>query len=326
MSDQSDVGQHVVDQRRQPFCYQTHAALDLIRASFEGSKRSVAIAIYVALTETANREGGAAARDGFQARRDVVAEHAGVSLATLDRYMPRFIEIGLVEVLKRKAGAFNLPNVWTLIDPQSEAPGRTGSPGKPHSAPPRARSSSEAKKTSKEGEIYSQATLIEVDSEPSLEVAETLVAQPLDAMPLPPAVLRIEGRDLPFDALADACGLERRDPAYASIVNVLKGVTSEKGGKTPVMGIYEIAWNEVVEQVPYEIVKEMQIEPAKWQQLLAQIIRYKARLYHERMPGAILTPKALRDWWMRLEHFDKITGTMSPESFADLFLDLDLGR
>jgi len=112
------------DARRAPFCFQTHAALDVIRERFVGAKRTTAIAVYVAMTETANRNGGSVARESFRASRKEIADRAGVSVDTLDRYAADLAEAGLIEVERERVGTVNLPNRWSLVEP----PVRTGAP------------------------------------------------------------------------------------------------------------------------------------------------------------------------------------------------------
>jgi len=119
----------VKDARRAPFCYQTLAAVNAIRARFPISRehptnreRTVAQAIYLALTFEANEQ---RRRDGFRASRKRIAELAGTSDRTLDRYVAIFEELGLLEVERQRErdGGMHLPNLWTLIEQTgSEAP------------------------------------------------------------------------------------------------------------------------------------------------------------------------------------------------------------
>lgn len=127
MHEDSDVSQ-VDEGRRPPFCFQTHDALDLIRRSFEPRSIATALAIYLCLTEAANRLGGVEARSGFVAARKEIARSAGVSLDTLDRYVSKLAEIGLIEVIRETVGSVNLPNRWSLRDtPPSRSSGVGGS-------------------------------------------------------------------------------------------------------------------------------------------------------------------------------------------------------
>lgn len=118
----------ISDDRRPPFCFQTHDALDAIRERYAGAKRTTALAIYLALTETANRYGGAAARENFRASRKEIGDRAGVSVDTLDRYVAEFVEVGILIVLRERVGAANLPNRWSLVtlERTGAPPSRTG--------------------------------------------------------------------------------------------------------------------------------------------------------------------------------------------------------
>lgn len=125
MPDSPDGANLVQDDRRPPFCYQTHDALAVIRATFEGAKLSTALAVYLCLTEAANRDGGAEARgNGFAASRRVVAAAAGISKDTLDRYAADFVKAGLLLIERRPAEVegMNLPNRWRLLDPAPVPP------------------------------------------------------------------------------------------------------------------------------------------------------------------------------------------------------------
>ena len=317
MSEQPDVGQVVVDRRRTPFCFQTHAALDVIRAHYTGARRATALAIYLSFTEAANRHGGAAARGGFQAARKEVAESAGVSADTIDRYAGEFVDHGLLTIERRKAGSVNLPNIWILEEPKVTAgsgapPGRTGAArGSRTGAALRARSFSEAKKQPKEEEL----------SAPADGMTQTLVAQPLNADVLPPPLMKVEGRNLALDALAEVTGLSPGEPMYGAAIVALNGQTPKKG--EAVMGINELAWQELHEHVREDQLQELRDDPAKWQEMLKAMIEYKASRYRAEMPNVFLTPKALRDWWLRLEKIDLIKGAdvMSTEEILNIKVD-----
>lgn len=118
----------VNDRRRPPFCYQTLDALAAIRSYYREKNPnllSTALGIYLTLTEHANRNGGAAARGGFKAYRTEIAQDAGVSTDTLDRYVRDLEEVGVLAVERHQEGRVSLPNTWALHDP----PGRTDAAG-----------------------------------------------------------------------------------------------------------------------------------------------------------------------------------------------------
>lgn len=105
----------VRDGRLAPFCYQSLASVRTIHAHFNGQQRNTALGIYQALTYQANE---ARTRDDFEASRREIAELAGVSDRTLDKYADDFENLGLLVVTRSRTGDLNLPNRWTLIEPQ----------------------------------------------------------------------------------------------------------------------------------------------------------------------------------------------------------------
>lgn len=232
------------DRRRPPFCFQTLGALDAIRDLFDGAKRSTAIAIYVVLTEQANRAGGASAREGFQAGRAELAQAAGVSLDTLDRYTIAFEAAGLIEIERTKIGGANLPNTWTLID--SSAP-----PGRTHAATPgRTRAAQVLKKQTKE----------------------------VDLTPAAPKAKKIDGRNLGFDALAEACAVDTRNRTrVGEVTRALKDIR-----------VYAAdGWTAGAGE-PFE------------RHVAGEIARH-AKLYREAMRDLTMTPLALAKWWHDVE-------------------------
>lgn len=107
------------DQRRPPFCYQTSDALTVLREVFAGAKRATALAIYLTLTDVANTNWDDGGRNGFKAARAEIAELAGVSVDTFDRYVKEFETVGLLHIERRTIGKVSLPNEWSLRDPPS---------------------------------------------------------------------------------------------------------------------------------------------------------------------------------------------------------------
>lgn len=103
------------DQRRVAWCWQSVGALGAIRSILEGKERTTALAIYLAMTEIANEQ--RAVDEPFRATRAAIAERAGVTKRTLDRYADIFEKLGLLEVVRRRLGDRNLPNEWALLEP-----------------------------------------------------------------------------------------------------------------------------------------------------------------------------------------------------------------
>ncbi len=131
------------DGRRAPFCWQTIAAMAVIRERFTGEERRAAVAIYQAMTEVANELRHAGGRDGFEAPRRRIADYAGVTVRTLDKYVRAFEAAGVLQVEHRRDGRLNLPNIWRLVEPDGTGATNGGSandcatPGQPTAPPSR---------------------------------------------------------------------------------------------------------------------------------------------------------------------------------------------
>lgn len=300
MTDEPDGGAAAVeDGRRAPFCFQTHDALDRIREHYQGAKRTTALAVYLSLTEAANRAGGAAARGGFSASRKEIAGAAGISVDTLDRYVADLVKIGLVEARRRAVEGVNLPNTWVLLDPLPVPPvaarvrpggSRTGAAQGPK------------KRTREEGEPTAPARGGADGGGPDPE--------------RPPSVVYVDGRNLALDALADECGLDPDSPRLGQAVAALNGARGQQG-------IRHLCWRELIrwadENGRTAELATLYDDPERFTRALEQAIRRKCALYRDRMDGAHLTPTALRDWWLDLEKTPGRRAGLSPdeiEAFA----------
>lgn len=247
-SDDATTRSLVSDARRAPFFYQTEDAFDALRERFSGARRTTAIAVYVVLTETANRLGGEKARDGFRASRTSVAKMVGVSVDTFDRYVSELVEIGLLEVERERVEGVNLPNRWRLLSPPRVAPGAGGS---------------------RTGAVRGSRTgAAQVLEEPRSEERET--TSPVGVPPL----VKIDGRNLGFDALAETCRVPIQNKARVSeMTKALKDIRGYFAAENPNLGAADFE-----------------------QRLAGEIVR-RAGVYRVRMSGATLTPSALAKWW-----------------------------
>lgn len=279
MPGQTDgTDQVIADRRRVAFCFQTIEALSAIRASFTGAKRSTALAIYLTFTEIANQKGGVGARSGFEATRSEIADAAGVSPDTLDRYAREFAKLGLLVVERRTAGAVNLPNLWALVDPDgAPAPGgRTGAArGGRTGAALRARDPLSGRRESSEEENTPGA----------------------------PKLHKIDGQDIAFNALRDVCGITANDRNRSKEVAIGLNGGGGRGGIE--VGIRTLVWEELVESRfegdAGEALEIVASDPERFEQALAVMIQRRAGQYREAMPGAILSPIPLAKWWLSLE-------------------------
>lgn len=133
-----------------------------------------------------------------------------------------------------------------------------------------------------------------------------------DVAPEPPGIKKVDGRNLPLDALLEVCGI---DPASGrSVAQAAFALNGRKNasGKLSQQGITHLFWVEVerwdterarldsTDQLP-SVRKRFHVEPEKYAEALARQIRIKAARYRARLDGAILTPTALAKWWLDLE-------------------------
>jgi hypothetical protein len=120
----------VKDRSRPPFAFQELSATRAIREAYSGQKRMAALAIYQSMTEIANehraRVGGH--DEPFEAARREIADHAGCSPDTVDRYTRRSRISGSSTSSAGRNAASGCPRWYTLL-----TPGETGTPrGWPH--------------------------------------------------------------------------------------------------------------------------------------------------------------------------------------------------
>lgn len=276
----------VQDRRRVPFCFQTHEALDALRESgmFAGARLSTALSVYLVLTEAANRSGGAGARDGFAATRTGLAALAGISVDTLDRYVADFVKIGIVEVQRRRVEGVNLPNRWALPEPALAPLG-----GRSHAATSgRAGAAQVLKKTTK-GKKGS--------SSPAPPAPGTDLERRTYDPEVPPPVVLVDGQNLPLNALAEALGIRQASPRYKEVIAALNGSRGQEG-------IRHLFWRELVEFIetrkPEDVHRLAEVDGLGFAKMLVARIPQKVRQYHEKMPGATISPSALHRHWLDL--------------------------
>lgn len=97
----------------------------------------------------------------------------------------------------------------------------------------------------------------------------------------PPAAVKIEGRNLPVDALAEVCGVNLVNRAKA---RELAGALRE---------IRQYVWDDLRPEVRVE----MYASPQTFERRLAATIRDRAVAYGKALRGARITAPALAKWW-----------------------------
>lgn len=270
-----------LDRRRPPFCYQTHAALDAIRARYQDDgaygKLAVALAVYVVLTETANRLGGAPAREGFSATRAAIAEQAGISTHTFSRYAAELARAGVLEIEQNRQGDVSLPNIWTLVEPDGPVAGEGG---------------------------------MSVGAQGGMSVgAQERSKERTPRKPL--AIARGSRRpNLPFDALVEAC--PGTDPAVdgGMIAKALKTIRQRL--------VSEAAASDPRGDAARRILAEDDPVGSTGVRL-AEEVAVRARLYRERWPDVELTPTALAKHWTRVATPAPGRGRAAAREIATMF-------
>jgi len=228
----------------------------LIEAGISGP----ALKLYVVLGEFANRR----SKEAWPSRGKL-AQRLSVSTRTVDTGMAELVEIGAVEksVRKRDDGG-QTSNTYRLLLLHPEERGgvkpsfaRGGSLASPELEPENQKSSS-----------------TDVELAPST-----------------PKAIRVGGRDLAYDAVAEACGILEGSPRLRGIPAALNGPE----------GIRAQAWREVVAWLEGS---RNPPEGEEYERMLAEGIRRRAALYRQKMPGVALTPSALKKWWTDLPSMD----------------------
>lgn len=226
--------------------------------------------------------------------REIIAADLGIGVKAVTGYIKELRDAPTVEgsedpdcprlVIAIRPGQ-GKPNVYGINPPEMGRSGKVGSTfldGSIGPLPARARSSSRPKKTTTE----------ELPPNPPLEV--------------PPGIVLLGGRNLPLDALVEVCGItsSQMNTRMGQAVTALNGKLDRRGDLTE-PGIRHVFWDEVRAQAAAapdldesEVrLRALQQDPERFARLLADRIRSKATAYRTNMPGAILTPKSLRDWW-----------------------------
>lgn len=116
----------------------------------------------------------------------------------------------------------------------------------------------------------------------------------------PPSLTLIEGRNLALDTLLEECGMDPKTPRMGQAVAALNGTARPRKP-----GIRDLFWEEACryadEHGERDRLAEVTADPERFEQAVAEAIRRKAGRYRRALPGAILSPTALRDWWLDLE-------------------------
>lgn len=120
----------------------------------------------------------------------------------------------------------------------------------------------------------------------------------------PPPVVKVDGRDVPFDALAKVCEIREGSPRLVQVGVALNGPKGQ-----PRLGLRRIYWAELMRWAGESErrlghLRDMVERPEEFSEFLAKAIRRRGALFVEQMPGIRYGPLKLRDWFLDLEPLD----------------------
>jgi hypothetical protein len=127
--------------------------------------------------------------------------------------------------------------------------------------------------------------------EPMATTTDVVVA-PGRAASVAPALVKIEGRNLPLDAICEVTGIQYGSPRLGGAVAALNGTHNKPG-------IRQLAWEEIIGAgLPVRFAAPEHLETA-----ICDLIRERAAQYERRFSDDVeLTPTALLKWWVDLPH------------------------
>lgn len=200
--------------------------------------------------------------DAGEISKAKLAERCGISVSTLEAAIRELAAVGVVEKVVRKSGdGSHLPNAY-VIDrrtPESRGGGQDLGEGVTRDLVP----------PSLQIEHHQKEASTDVDASASS----------------PPRTVRVGGRDLAYDAVAEVCGIRVGSPRARGIPAAVNGDD----------GIRAQWWAEIIASDRWEW-----NDPEQRERQFAIDIRARAVLYRRKMPGIALTPSALKKWWTDL--------------------------
>lgn len=189
----------VEDRRRSTAVLIERSTLQTIAEHFEGRRLPMARSLMLALIELATAS-------EVDATRATIADYAGMTKKALDDYVPALEEAGLLRRERRRDDAGgNLPNVWTLLDPEGRHPAWGRHADDPvHSSSP---SSSEENEGTSVGENEGASPIV---GAPPLGEPESKTGG-AEPVPDPPSVvLQAQSQAVPEEMLVEALEHLRR--------------------------------------------------------------------------------------------------------------------
>lgn len=130
----------------------------------------------------------------------------------------------------------------------------------------------------------------------------------------PPALVRVDGRNLPLDALCEACGIDPAGPRIAQAIVALEG----RGASQGIRHLYWLECTRVAEahdDVGAEALAALSADPERFTRLLAEKITAKVAAILERDRWrSSLAPSHVLDLWLDIELRPLArAGTLTPD-------------
>lgn len=214
-----------------------------------------------------------------------IADALGCAPSTCRTYVSELRATGWIETVRASR---RRPSLWIIRDDPS-APKSGGLAG--------SESAEKPSPSAPESDVLSSLTTDTSDGETTS----------------PPAIVLIEGQNLPLNALLEECGIDPRSPRIGQAVAALNG----RGPRTP--GIRDLFWEEcrryADETGEHERFAEVANDPEQFARLLEKRIREKVEKYRRVLDGATVTPTALLSWWFDMEK-QKRGSALTPEEIA----------
>lgn len=201
--------------------------------------------------------------DAFPSR-STLAERLRCSVDSIDRAIAELEAVGALEV--ERAGT--RVNVYRLLDRPRQLAARVRPTSRTGAASASRTGAARSERQLKESQQGETADAVASGRAPSTEM--------------------VSGRNLVFDAVREECGIAEKSPRLVEVATAINGTS--KGGD---LGIRDLAYAELGDS---GVVGEgPAVEVA-----MANLVHERAAEYRRVMGGAILTPLALRKWWVDL--------------------------
>lgn len=146
----------------------------------------------------------------------------------------------------------------------------------------------------------------EVDLEPGTELATASSVRQLAADAKGPPLRKVNGRNLPFDALVAVCNIDVRNPDQVGVLT------------KAIKDIRAYFWEEVREVA-------LDATPEEYEAALARAVVARANEYQARFDGIDVTPRGLSKWWHQMARPGTARHRMTEMDWARLRADTGPG-